>query len=231
LEFENMTRNVSIISAAFAHKIQFCVSTEQKRYYPNGFTVEAHPIEGAYLVATDGHRMGIFRDAAAKVAKSKDIVQLPKDFLKACKAKSSSPLFVYIDHDAKSAYLARSMEGAELPDDLAKLPGCAAVALNVLIDGNFPDWRRACPPDITDDEIRVTGFSAKLLGEFGAVSDVKGAPIQVYSKDPLSPAWVFVSGVDEFLGVIMPMRCGSVPSLPSWLNATPAAAPSAIAAE
>lgn len=228
-----MTRNVSIISAAYAHKIQFCVSTEQTRYYLNGFTVEAHPVEGAYLVATDGHRMGIFHDAAAKVAKSKDIVQLPKDFLKACKAKSSFPLFVYIDHDAKTAHLAPALgEGAALPDDLSKLPLCSAIALNVLTEGDFPDWRRVCPKDLTDDAIRVTGFNARFLADFGTVSDRKGGgDVAVYSKDPNCPAWVFVSGVDEFLGVLMPVRMPYPDSLPSWFNATPAAAPSTIAAE
>lgn len=228
-----MTRNVSIISATYAHKIQFCVSSEQKRYYLNGFMIESHPVEGAYLVATDGHRMGIFHDAAAKVAKSKDIIQLPKDFLKACKARSSFDLFVYIDHDAKTAHLAPALdEGAALPEDLSKLPLCSAIALNVLVDGTFPDWRRVCPPEPTDNAISVAGFNSKYLGDFGTVLDLRGgAPVSVYSKEPLAPAWVFVSGVPEFIGVIMPMRCESVPSLPSWLNASPAAAPSAIAAE
>lgn len=216
-------RKVSIISATYAAKIQAFISTEETRYYLNGFLIEPHTVAGAYIVATDGHRMGIFHDADATVAQ-KDIIRLPKDFIKACKARSAYPLFVYVDHEKQAAYLAPALEeGASLPDDLSTLQACDAVALKVLVDGTFPDWERVCPAAPTDDQTRVTSFSAKHLGEFAAVADQRNAPITVYAKEPMAPAWVFVSRHPEFLGVLMPIR-GADAKLPAWFQQKPTAA-------
>jgi hypothetical protein len=40
-------RKVSTFSPAIAAKVQAFISTEQTRYYLNGFSLEPHPIKGA----------------------------------------------------------------------------------------------------------------------------------------------------------------------------------------
>jgi hypothetical protein len=216
-------RKLSIVSASIAARIQPFVSNEQTRYYLNGFALQPHPVKGAYVVATDGHRLGIFHDPDAVVAEA-CVVQLSKDAVEACKAsvgKRGVPQSVYIDHNANVAYVAPSLaEDETAPANLLDLQP-SAVSPKVLIDHAFPDWSRVCPPAPSDNPLQPTGFNSKYLADFGTVANVRGAPIVVHSEDPSSPAWVFVSGCPEFVGVLMPIRVSHNCALPSWLFQRP----------
>lgn len=59
------TRRVTI-SAGVVPRLQRFVSREETRYYLGGLAIEPHPTHGgAYVVATDGHRLGAVHDADA----------------------------------------------------------------------------------------------------------------------------------------------------------------------
>lgn len=59
------TRRVTI-SAGVVPRLQRFVSREETRYYLGGLAIEPHPTHGgAYVVATDGHRLGAIHDADA----------------------------------------------------------------------------------------------------------------------------------------------------------------------
>ena len=45
-----------------------CTSTEETRYYLMGVAVDFHPDGTAALVATDGHKLGLFRDETASAS-------------------------------------------------------------------------------------------------------------------------------------------------------------------
>lgn len=56
----NMTCNADLFRIAYS-----CVSTEETRYYLNGVHLEPHPCGGAFMVATDGHRLIVVHDESA----------------------------------------------------------------------------------------------------------------------------------------------------------------------
>lgn len=126
------------------------------RYYLNGVLVEKHPEKGVYLVATNGHALGVFYDASAEyeAAAPYVIVDLAPAAAMHCKAKRPNPLprkvSVEIADPDKVRGAARIVDknGAEFFIQ----PG------NCLIDGKFPDWRRVVPPF----EKMVRGLPARI---------------------------------------------------------------------
>lgn len=113
---------------------------------------------------------------------------------------------------------------------------CGTTITGNLIDGTFPDWRRAVPTQVSG---LVSQFDADYVATFGKINKLLG------SKD--SPAIAHNGGkdgadgvarvllTDNVLGVIMPMRwdgAGDSLNYPAWLQRTsvPTAVPAAAAA-
>ncbi len=189
------------LSADLFRRAQSCVSTEETRYYLNGVAVEACAGGGAVLVSTDGHRMICLRDAEAEVSGPDVIVAIDKATLAVLKHRLAA--FVVITGDRLQI---EDKDGGVLH---IQAQGC-------LIDGTFPDWRRAVPNLTTD---RVIGtFNAALLAPLAAaLCDGKMPAAGCYAADVANPILVIGTLSDAF-GVLMPIRDGRDPFRPSWVD-------------
>lgn len=192
------------------------VSTVETRYHLNGVHIEAHPVKGAILVSTDGHRMIVAHDPEG-VCDEAVIMQLPKFALALCK---SPPLVSRrrIDIDSSlpgSATIQNVSDGKHEGDD-PKIENVLTVH-RVLIDGKFPDWRRVVPSgDRKTDTIAPTAFNPsylKALGALGAdiAKTVGGSgSLQVGLSDGGSPIVIRYAGAPNIFAIQMPMRFDTV---------------------
>lgn len=202
-----------IIKAEYARLIQAFQSSEETRYYLNGFLVEPSRNGGVDIVATDGHVLAVFHDETGSCDKAA-IVQLDKTAVAMCKAVKVSRHFTIerylaVDTETQTAtiYHGHPSEGGEAQGSFNR----------VIVDGTFPDWRRVVPamPDKPSKMIaREEAWNAGYLAKFGKVTE-KGC-ITIAQEDIGCPALVFTPRTD-FFGVVMPMPMrGAAAALPSW---------------
>lgn len=204
------------INADYFHRLSTVASKEDTRYYLNGICIRPHWDQGAFLIATDGHRLGMYHDESALVdfegaARSSvtgqgEIIlscRENKDFVKNCKParKDPSPRVVRITGDTEStAQVSVGFYSAECDEftPIATFP-------SLLIDGVFPDVNRIIPT-LDQDQPSFSVFNAKYLGDFAAFTLNRGKGcISIMANDPGSPAIVKTDDL-SFFGVIMPMR-------------------------
>jgi DNA polymerase-3 subunit beta len=177
-------------------------STEDVRYYLNGVYVQPHPIKGALLIATDGHRMMVAHDEEGEVSKAA-IIKLPKEAMAfKFKAPTVEPK-LRIDADGIATLATYRSEQS------------------TVIDGTFPDWPYVMRPILANAKKRFYGkevlgaasFNGKYLGSFGAIAAFlkgdKSAPVKVVSHNESDPALVLFPSDDRVFGVLMPMRAST----------------------
>ena len=193
------------------------VSTEETRYYLNGINLEFTP-EGVTMCATDGHRMIVLRqpygEHAATGAHASVIV--PRDLVAKLKINprmktlDTTDLTIGDDGRLTFEHAGESFGGSR-------------------VDGNFPDYRRVVPQDLTGeaaqyDPIYLADF-AKARKELGG--DRTTSPIVRYNGG--SPAVVdFAWGTGfQAIGVLMPIRDRTEPTVHYWAHTLAAAWPDA----
>jgi len=181
------------------------VSTEATRYYLNGIAIQAHPTEGAFIVATDGHCMAIVHDKAA-VVKQDCIWKVSKDLLR---------MSARVGGDFKPPKV-------KLYDPVAEVSGGAfnrEIVIAETIDGTFPDWRKVVPTSL-GQPLKYLCFNPEIIAKFTfKVRKSAGGLSLVGTGDTPegSPMSVTKAGAPEFLGLIMPMRGDPKTQLPEWL--------------
>lgn len=217
-----MTIQVNANMLRLAH---MAISKEETRYYLNGVHVEAHPVKGALLVATDGHRMVVIHDADGQCDEHV-IVKLPGYALAQCKLPRSllsEKRVAKIDVAAKSATISHQQP----PKRDAAPPAKPLVTVHdVLIEGVFPDWRKVAPKAATLP-IGLMAFNpayvmslAKFGEELGA--DKTRAMYFLREKEEhVGPIVVRWSGLDNVFAVLMSMRAEPVSSLPAFMSEEP----------
>lgn len=194
------------------------ISKEETRYYLKGVQIERHPVRGAVLVATDGHRAFAAHDEEAiltpEFPEHGVIVKLDTTALKACKAdrRETSDRRLIANSSDTSQPLVIS-NGAPV-----------ALALDWRIDGSFPDWRRIVPNPSFDPSASVA-FNTAYLDTFGKAAKELGhsAPVVAVTGPNDGPLLVTFNDNRAF-GVIMPVRWNGETSTPLWLHETPAQA-------
>jgi DNA polymerase sliding clamp subunit (PCNA homolog) len=198
----------AVISAIYPVLIQPFISTEEVRYYINGFYVHSDPNEGLRIVATDGHRLGVFHDREGLwegPTNAGMIVKLSKpalDILKDKKSRTPLKKWLVVEGDIK-ANSATIIEG----DDPLDNPRLVATFHDVLIDGTYPDYTKVVP-SITKRDFKPASYNPKYLADFSRVLPKMGAQcIRLVSEDEAGPSLVLTSR-DDFFGVLMPMRPG-----------------------
>jgi len=182
------------------------------RFYLNGIAIQPHESEGAYIVATDGHVLGVFHDAGAWAPTEPIVVQPSKDLLKACKAY-------------KREVNDRSLQVTDERQTVRRDTGEEVMSepLN-LIDGRFPEWGRVVPKELPEEPHNAC-FDMALMKRFEAVALGHGkmptqAPMTVHPSPNEGSALVLTPRHD-FVGVIMPMRAesaGALMDVPKWLT-------------
>ena len=207
-------------------------STEETRAYLNGVYVQPHPCGGAYLVATDGHRMLVVYDRGA-VCTEAAIIACPSDLLRAAKSKP-----------VRSRRAAGASAEVTGPRFLELIDGRAAVrcegsivyegADSGLIDSSFPDWQRVVPTmDAVPAAERSSAptFNPAYLEGFGETARALSDALDTRATVRIVPcgasaAIVLFEGCDAAFGVLMPMRGHTNdPAMPAFLNARPFAEP------
>lgn len=206
------------------------VSTEKGRYYLQGVHVEPHPVSGAILVATDGHRMICAHDPSG-FTPHPVIVQLNAAALKQCKpGRGSHGTRVVIPLQSSALETLKANPTATVyecaPDGKTALTDDPlTVSPRCLIDGTFPDWRRIVPAFTAADARGADWFNGRYLGDFGRVPrELFGEreAMTIASREVGAPALIRWSGIANVFGLIRPMRGDSVPGdLPEWFHARP----------
>lgn len=194
------------------------ISKEETRYYLQGVQIERHPVRGAILVATDGHRAFAAHDEEAILSTDFPecgvIVKLDATALKACKA------------DRRETSDRRLIANSSDPSQPLTISNGApvALALDWRIDGSFPDWRRIVP-NPSFDPCASVAFNTAYLDTFGKAAKELGhsAPIIAVTGPADGPLLITFNDNRAF-GVLMPVRWTGETSTPLWLHETPAQA-------
>jgi hypothetical protein len=239
---------IIVIRAEYAPLINLFRSNEETRYYLNGFYAKAHAIQGVEMVATDGHRLGCFRDEEGHAEGEPAIWGLDKPTLAACKAVNRNDCgltrwLVIMPPAVEGGAHALAIVLCPARDELDKRPNweraAAEAALSKTdttvhtsiirpIDGTYPDYQRVVPHVFPEKSV-TAWFNASYLDDFGKVAATcgKSRAVAVYSGSDNGPA-VVMTGRADFFGVLMPVRGTDHVSLPYWWNER---APEANAAE
>jgi len=172
------------------------------RYYLNGICVDATK-DTVVLVATDGHMMISFpisADAIEDRINGQFIIdRVDLDAIKPAKAgKHTLPLIIEVD-------------------DKGYTISGATKAVNTLVDGKFPDWRRVVPQTLSGE---LAQFNLELLSRIDDIRKVfgRGACDATIHHNGNSCAQVTGLHPDALL-MLMPCRSndaqGDAP-VPSW---------------
>tara|TARA_R110000824_G_scaffold6306_7_gene29168 strand:- start:4297 stop:5472 length:1176 start_codon:yes stop_codon:yes gene_type:complete len=199
------------------------------RYYLNGVYLEPHKEQGTYIVATDGHRLGVFLDKSFTISRScilcnknKDFYRalntIPKDadypclkfkFIKSEDKKTDSYVFGKVK--VKIYYCRKNME--EIGEDAD-----AEFTID-LVDGKYPDWRKVMPDvnqGFDEEEVTIVGNHVAYNLNVNYLMDIKkvfnkgmgsiSQGISILHQNDEKAVMVKVTEVPEFIGLIMPMK-------------------------
>ena len=179
------------------------------RYYMMGVNVEITP-NGAYFVATDGHKMGIWHDD--KITSPETIQHVIPSTL--------------IDQVSKVITKATNSIDIEL-QPLIEINYINNVFKAPAIDGKYPDFRRVIPETINNE---IAQFDPEFLMQFKKcaciLNSVKNPDIAIGHNGTGNGGSVVDIQNGKFLGVIMPYRSKadfSEYKKPLWVDYAPAA--------
>nr|WP_249180058.1 DNA polymerase III subunit beta [Burkholderia dolosa] len=188
---------------------QILAAQQDIRYYLNGVFIEATPFE-TRLVATDGHKAGVFRYAVENdvLAGATVEVIIPHEAIDRLKAaKSDMTAVVRLEVEDRQCSLCVDAMGARIQF--------------VAVDGRYPDYRRIFPKTMSG----VPGqYRADLLMDFA-----KAAKLLIKKSPAVMPrltyngscARVSFDDYDDFAGVVMgwqiPVASKTRPADTSWI--------------
>ena len=167
------------------------------RYYLCGVYVEYNQTT-TRLVVTDGHKLGVFNhhsednQGAGSLIIPRDVIEnLPKS-----PSRAYDPELTFIKSDGNAT-------GWTIV-----IPGGTQIVFQQ-IEGTFPDYRRVCNFKTSGE---AANFNYEYLVQFlkvqHALGGSKTATLNLYQNGN-SSALVHLAGVDNFAGVVMPMRADS----------------------
>lgn len=205
--------------------INLFASVNDIRYYLNGIYIEPHPVNGAILVATDGHRMGVIHDPDGWCAKPIIVGGISKQLISACTKKSNIKTLtssLYISE--RGAVVNECADKGQSVDPFSEFT--THLSKIEIIEAKYPDYRKVLPskedrssrfPCVQQRYISALCKTAEILTE-GSKFD---SCIELFSsgRDTSLVARINYPDIcDRFVGVIMPMRSDSPKSiLPDWL--------------
>jgi len=163
------------------------------RYYLCGIFVEYNQTT-TRLVVTDGHKLGVLNHRSEDNQGSGSLI-IPRDVIENLpKAGKTDAILIFTKEEKAGCW---------------KLDNYGTQTIFAEIDGKFPDYRRVC--QFTTDGT-VANFNYEYLVQFlkvqHALGGSKGSTLNLYQNGN-SSALVHLAGVDNFAGVVMPMRADS----------------------
>lgn len=175
------------------------------RYCLNGINVECHRTV-AYLVATNGHFLGICRVERDSDDCGTGSFILPREVLEKIKptGKWAADL-VTVTVEGDHFTIADAIAGTE--------------TRGAVVDGTFPDWRRVVPDKVSGESAQYSAeylaAMAKAAGDLGYKGAGNGYAI---GQNGQASAIVEFQSSPHFLGVIMPIR-DEAPTIPHhWVR-------------
>lgn len=218
--------NVFKFNAELFRAASLVKSTEKTRYYLQGVLIQPHPVKGAFLVATDGHRAAVIHDEHATA---------PRDAILACdwkspalKVKRGEPgrQIEFAAPERKSTPAAAVVRRMNPPSGEVDPEQIDSLMVHE-IDGVLPDWTRVIPidPPATNE---IGAFNADLLR--GIADSAKAASfesprapfLKFFATGPTDPTIIRCAQTPHAVYVLMPLRWLGAESSPAWLRATPA---------
>ncbi len=158
------------------------------------------------LVSTDGHRMGIYNLKAYEndnLAPAKGgTFMIPASLIRQVPVESrGKDMMVTITFSTSSVCLEYRKSGKDV--------SCASS----LVEGCYPRWRNVIP-DKPTAKLDVLLANADYVNDFQKVGKLISGqnvvyPVLVGGKDLASPINVYLDGVPEFYGILMPVRLNS----------------------
>ena len=160
------------------------------RYYLCGIFVEYNATT-TRLVVTDGHKLGIFNHHSEDNQGAGSLI-IPREVIENLpKAGKIDPLLIFTKEEKQGYW---------------KITGMGIQTIFAQVEGTFPDYRRVC--QFTTDGA-VANYNYEYLTQFLKVQHLlggsKSATLNLYQNGN-SSALVHLAGVDNFVGVVMPMR-------------------------
>ena len=160
------------------------------RYYLCGIFVEYNATT-TRLVVTDGHKLGILNHHSENNQGAGTVI-IPREVIENLpKAGKNAPLLIITKEEKKGYW---------------KITGMGIQTIFAQVEGTFPDYRRVC--QFTTDGT-VANYNYEYLTQFLKVQHLLGgsktATLNLYQNGN-SSALVHLAGVDNFVGVVMPMR-------------------------
>ena len=160
------------------------------RYYLCGIYVEYNATT-TRLVVTDGHKLGILNHHSEDNQGAGTVI-IPREVIENLpKAGKIDPLLIFTKEEKQGYW---------------KITGMGIQTIFAQIEGTYPDYRRVC--QFTTDGT-VANFNYEYLVQFLKVQHLLGgsktATLNLYQNGN-SSALVHLAGVDNFVGVVMPMR-------------------------
>jgi DNA polymerase-3 subunit beta len=183
--------NQFIIKQSALKALVLLAAKKDVRYYLVGVNVEFSP-SITRIVATDGHKLGLYQSGAQNVGHG--ALMIPTDTINALpKSGSYDPELTFIKCEGPGAW------------EIVGLPNNGRIVFQE-IDGRFPDYQRVCNFK-TDGQ--PGAYNPEYLMQFLKVQHLLGGSkkctINVFQNGK-SGALVTLAGVDNFYGVIMPMK-------------------------
>ena len=207
-----MSNILAVVPAAEYLFMTRFASDEETRYYLKGVAIQPAVKFGAYLIATDGHAMGVMRleGDQATATHAGFILSADKAIRAAVKSGKREQAWIVCREDrADIVKLGAAM--SPTMDDVATAPVSLSIpAATAYIDGTFPDWRRVLPATITG---KREGQHDTGVEYCAAVRPDLLARFQREDK-PVSFDWsgtgamMIDNGDERFIGVAMPHSHG-----------------------
>lgn len=193
------------------------------RYYLCGVAIQPHPEKGALLIATDGHTAAAFHDVDGWCKRDIIVGSISKALIAACKVsakgKTLPPRNLWIAQ-ADPSQGGAVLQGALWTSDEPASPPNAfdADVLHLakvdLVDGKFPDWRKAffSSADHATDQPGRAAVNPAYLARIDATAKalgVKHSSVVSYAKKPNEVILYRLNALDlsdRILIAIMPMQ-------------------------
>lgn len=196
----------------------------EPRFYLQGVAIQSHPVKGVYVVATDGHRIGVFHDESGVFGADEGerdtlIVPVPKELRQAARPRKQET-----NRFEERVFTWTNGQGTVTLEDVGDQSGshvCWNATLDP-IDGTFPDWMRVFPPHVTaEPDAEVQSVNPGYLDDFCRIarsSDTAYPEIRVHHGANGEPM-VILTGREDFVGLLMPMRHSlGLDNVPAWLQ-------------
>ena len=166
------------------------------RYYLNGVFVEFNQ-QTTRLVATCGHKMGLLNHPSEDNQGAGSLI-IPREVIE------NLPKTGKFDPELTITKFDGNATGWTIV-----IPGGTQIVFQQ-IEGNFPDYRRVCNFKTSGE---AASFNYEYMVQFlkvqHALGGSKTCTVNLY-QNGTSGALVTLAGVDNFAGVIMPMRSDAV---------------------